>query len=399
MLSYKYLIVGGGMCADAAVRGIRQVDPLGTIGLVSVEAHPPYDRPPLSKGLWSTAGLPRERIWRKTETLGVDLRLGRSMVKLDLRYKEAVDSQGQRYEFEKLLLATGGAPRQLDLDAPGIIYYRTLDDYDRLRRLAEQGRRFAVIGGGFIGSEIAAALAMNGKEVVMIFLEAAIGARSFPGPLAQRLNDNFRQRGVELWAGDTVAGVTADGQCWVVRTGQGHEAQVDGVVAGVGLLPNADLAREAGLSVRNGIDVDDFLRTSHQDVYAAGDVANFYSPALSKRLRVEHEDNANMMGMSAGRNMAGEEEPYTHLPYFYSDLFDVSYEAVGEIDPQLEAVEDWTQPYQKGVVYFVRQGRLRGVLLWNVPGQVMAARRLMTQPEPVSAEDLVGRLPEKKRGK
>jgi NADPH-dependent 2,4-dienoyl-CoA reductase/sulfur reductase-like enzyme len=167
----------------------------------------------------------------------------------------------------------------------------------------------------------------------------------------------------------------------------------------VGLLPNADLAREAGLSVRNGIDVDDFLRTSHQDVYAAGDVANFYSPALSKRLRLEHEDNANMMGMSAGRNMAGEEEPYTHLPYFYSDLFDVSYEAVGEIDPQLEAVEDWTQPYQKGVVYFVRQGRLRGVLLWNVPGQVMAARRLMTQPEPVSAEDLVGRLPEKKRGK
>jgi NADPH-dependent 2,4-dienoyl-CoA reductase/sulfur reductase-like enzyme len=134
-------------------------------------------------------------------------------------------------------------------------------------------------------------------------------------------------------------------------------------------------------------------------VYAAGDVASFYSPVLSKRMRVEHEDNANMMGMVAGRNMAGEEEPYTHLPYFYSDLFQLSYEAVGEIDPQLETVEDWTQPHEKGVVYFLRQERLRGVLLWNVPGQVMAARRLMTLPEPVAAPDLLGRLPEKRARK
>ena len=400
MLSYKYLSVGGGMCADAAVRGIRQVDPLGAIGLVGAEAYPPYDRPPLSNGLWNPPGLPRERIWRKTEALEADLRLGRSVVKLDLRYKEAVDSQGQRYEFEKLLLATGGTPRRLDLtgDSAGIIYYRTLDDYDRLRRLAEQGRRFAVIGGGFIGSELAVALAGHKKEVVMIFPEAAIGARLLPGPLAQRLNDGFRQHGVELWTGDTPAEVRAAGQRWAVRTRQGRETLVDGVVAGVGLLPNADLAAAAGLTARNGIDVDDLLRTSHPDVYAAGDVASFYSPVLSKRLRVEHEDNANMMGMQAGRNMAGEEEPYAHLAYFYSELFDVSYEAVGELDAlhaHLETVEDWTQPYEKGVVYLVRQGRVRGVLLWNVPDQVMAARRLMTQPEPILPKDLLGRLPEK----
>jgi NADPH-dependent 2,4-dienoyl-CoA reductase/sulfur reductase-like enzyme len=349
--------------------------------------------------LWNPAGLPRERIWRKTEALGVELRLGRWVTQLDLRYKEAVDSQGQRYEFEKLLLAPGGTPRRLDFDAPGVIYYRTLDDYDRLRRLAQQGRRFAVIGGGFIGSEMAAALTMQGKEVVMIFRKAAIGARSFPAPLAQKLNDDFGQRGVELWAGDTVAAVREVGEGWVVKTGRGREAQVDGVVAGLGLLPNTDLARAAGLTARDGIDVDEFLRTSHPDVYAAGDVASFYSPVLSKRMRVEHEDNANMMGMLAGRNMAGEEEPYTHLPYFYSDLFQLSYEAVGEIDPQLETVEDWTRPYEKGVVYFLRQGRLRGVLLWNVPGQVMAARRLMAQPEPVAATDLPGRLPEKRAKK
>jgi NADPH-dependent 2,4-dienoyl-CoA reductase/sulfur reductase-like enzyme len=182
----------------------------------------------------------------------------------------------------------------------------------------------------------------------------------------------------------------------MVKTGQGREAVVDGVVAGVGLLPNTDLAQSAGLTLRNGIAVDECLRTSHPEVYAAGDVASFYSPVLAQRMRVEHEDNANMMGMLAGRNMAGEEEPYQHLPYFYSDLFDLGYEAVGELDPRLETVEDWTQPNEKGVVYYLRQGRVRGVLLWNVPGQVMAARRLMMQPEPATAGDLHGRLPEKK---
>jgi NADPH-dependent 2,4-dienoyl-CoA reductase/sulfur reductase-like enzyme len=397
MLSYKYLIVGGGMCADAAVRGLRQIDAHGPIGLVGAEAYPPYHRPALSKDLWIDQ--PLDRIWRKTETLGVDLYLGRSVVKLDLRYKEAVDSQGQRYAFEKLLLATGGTPRSLDFDAPGVIYYRTLADYERLRGMAEQGRRFAVIGGGFIGLEMAAALARHGKDVVMIFPAAALGARSFPRPLAERLSDEYRQQGVELWAQDTVTAVTAVAGGWRVKTRQGRETLVDGVVAGVGLLPNTHLAQGAGLTLHNGIEVDELLRTSHPDVYAAGDVADFYSPVLATRMRVEHEDNANMMGVLAGRNMAGEAEPYTHLPYLYSDVFELGYEAVGEVDARLEMVEDWVKPYEQGVVYYLRQGRLRGVLFWNVPGQVMAARRLMTQAEVVQPKDLLGRLPEARKGK
>ncbi len=393
MLAFKYLIVGGGMCADAAARGLRQVDEQGTIGLVGAEAHPPYDRPPLSKALWKDK--PLDSIWRKTESLGVDLRLGRRVVSLDLRYKEAVDDQGQRYEFEKLLLATGGTPRRLEFDTPGIIYYRTLDDYERLRKLAERGRRFAVIGGGFIGSEIAAALTMQGKEVVMIFPEEGIGWRTFPRLLSEHLNLYYRQKGVEVWAEDTVTEVNTAGECWAVKTQQGHEALVDGVVAGVGLLPNTALAQAAGLTVRDGVEVDECLRTSHEDVYAAGDVANFYSSILGQRRRVEHEDNANTMGMLAGRNMAGEEELYQHLPYFYSDLFDAGYEAVGEVDSRHEMLEDWSQPYEKGVIYYVRQGQVRGVLLWNIFDQVMAARRLMAHAEPVATKDLLGRLPEK----
>ena len=165
------------------------------------------------------------------------------------------------------------------------------------------------------------------------------------------------------------------------------------------LIERLDLALAAGLTIRNGIEVDDVLRTSHPEVYAAGDAASFHSPVLARRLRVEHEDNANMMGMQAGRNMAGEAEPYQHVPYFYSDLFEFGYEAVGEVDAQLATVEDWSKPYAQGVIYYLRQGRLRGVLLWNVPGQVMAARRLLSQTEPLSPKDLVGRLPEERRGR
>jgi NADPH-dependent 2,4-dienoyl-CoA reductase/sulfur reductase-like enzyme len=145
--------------------------------------------------------------------------------------------------------------------------------------------------------------------------------------------------------------------------------------------------------VENGIVVDDFLRTSAPDVYAAGDVANFANPALGHRLRVEHEDNANTMGSLAGRGMAGAPEPYQHLPFFYSDLFDLGYEAVGETDSRLATVADWREPHREGVIYYLRDGRVRGVLLWNTWGQVDAARRLIAEPGPFHAEELRGRLP------
>jgi NADPH-dependent 2,4-dienoyl-CoA reductase/sulfur reductase-like enzyme len=134
------------------------------------------------------------------------------------------------------------------------------------------------------------------------------------------------------------------------------------------------------------------LATSHPDIYAAGDVAAFDSPALGKRIRVEHEDNANSMGRCAGRNMAGEATPYHHLPSFYSDLFDLGYEAVGDLDARLETVADWQEPYRKGVIYYLERGRVRGVLLWNVWHQVDAARRLIAQPGPFSAADLERRM-------
>jgi NADPH-dependent 2,4-dienoyl-CoA reductase/sulfur reductase-like enzyme len=391
MQNYKYLIIGGGMTADAAVGGIRELDSKGSIGMLSAEQDPPYDRPPLSKGLWK--GTPLENIWRQTKEHNVDLHLGRRVNHISVKLKTASDDQNEVYSFEKLLLATGGSPRRLPFGGDDIIYYRTLGDYRRLRDWTSKGKRFAVIGGGFIGSEIAAALAMNQKEVVLLFPGKAICDRMFPADLSQFLNDFYRQKGVEVWSGESATGLERRGEQLILKTQSQREVAVDGVVAGVGIQPNLELARMAGLQIGDGVVVDESLRTSQPDIYAAGDVAFFHNPALDRRLRVEHEDNANTMGRLAGRNMAGGTEKYEHLPFFYSDLFDLGYEAVGEVDSRLSTVVDWKEPYREGVIYYQKEGKVRGVLLWNVWEQVDAARELIAAKHPFRAEELKHRLP------
>ncbi|HEV8339990.1 MAG TPA: FAD-dependent oxidoreductase [bacterium] len=391
MPQYRYLIVGGGMTADAAVRGIREVDPSGSIGLIGTDPHPPYDRPPLTKGLWK--GKAFETIWRHTEETDAELHLGRSVVALDPAERRVRDDRGEEHTFERLLLATGGTPRRLPFGDEHIIYYRTADDYQRLRALSERGERFAVIGGGFIGSEITAALAMNGRRVTILLRAPGIGAEIFPEGLSRYLNGYYAERGVEVLESDAAAGVEADGDALILTTEAGRRLRVDGIVAGIGIEPNTALARGAGLTVEDGVVVDEFLRTTHSDIFAAGDVASFSNPALGEVLRVEHEDNANTMGKTAGRNMAGATDLYHHLPFFYSDLFDLGYEAVGDLDPRLDVVEDWQEPYHKGVVYYLREHRVKGVLLWNVWEQVDQARQLIAEFGPFRPGDLAGRLP------
>jgi 3-phenylpropionate/trans-cinnamate dioxygenase ferredoxin reductase component len=390
MNKYQYLIVGGGLAGDAAARGIRELDPNGPIGMISAEPDPPYTRPTLSKGLWK--GRPIEKIWRNTQALGVDLHLGRQVVKLDPLAKCVGDDGGNEYSFDKLLLATGGSPVHLTCGAGSINYFRDLQDYHRLRDMTEKGEKFLVIGGGFIGSELAAALRMVGKDVALVFPEDAIGWKRYPPELARFLNDYYRQKGVEVVPNQSVANVMERDGRYTVWTQGGMEFVVDGVVAGIGIRPNLELATQAGLQMDDGIVVDKQLQTSASDIYAAGDVVNFIHAALGKRVRVEHEDNALMMGKQAGRNMAGANEPYTHVPMFYSDLFDLGYEAVGELDSRLETCADWQEPFQKGTVYYLEQGRVRGVLLWNVWRQVDAARALLAEAGPFTPKELTGRL-------
>ena len=390
MKQYKYLIIGGGLAGDGATKGIREMDTEGSIGMLSMEPDPPYMRPNLSKGLWK--GRPVEKIWRKTEQRA-ELHLDRKVVQLDPAKKHVVDDAGNEYTYEKLLLATGGTPNHLPFGNGNIIYYRNFQDYQHLRALTENGNHFVVIGGSFIGSEIAAALTMVGKKVTMIFPEDAISDSIFPKDLSQFLNDYYREKGVEVVTGESAASLQKEGDRIVIHTGSGRSFETDGVVAGIGIHPNLDLAKESGIKTNSGIIVNERLETSVPDIYAAGDAASFYHTTLEKRTRVEHEDNAVQMGKLAGRNMAGAGETYTHTPMFYSDLFELGYEAVGEMSSKMKTIEDWQEePFKKGVVYYIDDDRVRGVLLWNVWKKVEEARALMKEAGPFKAEDLKGRI-------
>ncbi len=384
MDAMRYLLVGGGNTAHAAARGIREHDPNGAITIVGAEAHPPYKRPPLTKGLWS--GGDEAKIWLKTEELGgVDLRLRRRIVSIDPAAHVAVDDQGGEIRYEKLLLATGGRPRELP-DAEGVVYFRTLDDYRLLRERAGGGKDVVVIGGGFIGSELAASLVGAGAKVTMVFPEPAIGWRLFPAGLAQFVTGYYRDRGVEVLTDETVAGV-AGGK---VQLGSGHVLDADLVVAGLGIVPRTELAEAAGLPVDNGVVVDEHGRVEgSDDVYAAGDVASFPAPLLDKRLRVEHEDHANAHGKLVGANMAGADAAYDYLPFFYSDLFDLGYEAVGEVDSRLDVLEHWVERNREGTIAYVDDaGRPRGYLLWNTWGKVDAARDAIRAAQPIQSSTL-----------
>ncbi|HEX3927419.1 MAG TPA: FAD-dependent oxidoreductase [Gemmatimonadales bacterium] len=388
----NYLVVGGGMTADAAVRGIRELDRTGAIAVVGAEPDAPYSRPPLTKGLWK--GDAPDSIWRKTgEVEGVTLHLGERITALNMARHRATSDRGNEFTFDKVLLATGCVPRRLPSGGDGVNYFRTLADYHTLRRVSDAGGTVAVVGGGFIGSEAAAALALQGRKVTLLFPEAGIGARIFPADLATFLVDFYRGKGVDVRAGEQVASIMTVAGRYTVTTKSGFSVIADAVVAGIGVVPDVSLAEAAGCAVDDGIVVDEHLRTSQRDIYAAGDVARFHSPQLGRLMRVEHEDNALTMGKAAGRSMAGDITPYHHLPFFYSDLFELGYEAVGDTDPRHEVFADWKTPFREGVVYYLADGRVRGVLLWNTWGQVDAARGLIAEPGPFTAADLKGRLP------
>jgi 3-phenylpropionate/trans-cinnamate dioxygenase ferredoxin reductase subunit len=379
---FQYVIVGGGTAAAHAVEGIRGHDSKGSIILFSNESHLPYDRPPLSKGLWlgktTIEELPvHDRKFYASH--GAELRLKTEIVDLRPSERTVRDNTGNTYHYEKLLIATGGNPRVLSFGHEIIRYYRTLDDFLALMDAAGDRESFLLIGGGFIGAELAAALAIRGKHVVMVFPDKLLLQRILPADLAHSVTEYYRSKGVFIEAEDSATAVSAEGGSAIVTLRSGKRFAADVVVGAIGLDINTRLAGVGGLEVGNGIVVNEFLQTSDPSIYAAGDVAFFPSTALEKRVRIEHWDNARAQGVLAGENMAGATKRFDYLPYFYSDLFDLGFEAVGDLDSRLNTFAEWREPFREGVVHYFDQGRVRGVLLWNVWEKVDAARALINE--------------------
>ncbi|MEV4805308.1 FAD-dependent oxidoreductase [Nonomuraea sp. NPDC049421] len=328
-----FVIVGGGLAAAKAAEALREEGFDGEIVLVGREPHLPYERPPLSKGYLQGSD-ERDKIfvhdadWYREHD--VDVRTGVSVTAVDPAAHEVTLSGGERLRYDKLLLATGAQPRRLSV--PGherVLYLRTVDDSDRLRATLAAARRVAIIGAGWIGLETAAAARAAGAEVTVVEqgqqpLLSALGPE-----IGAVFADLHREHGVDLRLGARLAEVTETG----VRLADGTAIDADAVLAGIGAVPDTELAAAAGLTVDNGVKVGADLRTSDPDIYAAGDVANAHHPRLGHHVRVEHWANALNQPPVAARAMLGRPAAYDEPPYFYTDQYDLGMEYLGHVPP------------------------------------------------------------------
>lgn len=398
--NYTYIIIGAGLAGGSAVAGIRRQDQEGSILLIGREPFLPYHRPHLTKKLWF--GKKKvEEIFAYNDAFfagaRADLKLGTTISDLTPAEQVAGDTAGNRYHYERLLLATGGAPRRLNIpggDLEGVCYYRYLTDYLRIRPDAQAGMSAVVIGGGFIGSEIAAALNMQQVEVTMIFPEQYLVDRVFPVELGQAMTALYRQHGVNILLGDAPTAFERQYGKFCVQTKQGQQVTADLLIVGIGIQPDVELATAAGIHTGNGIVVNEYLQTSDPYIYAAGDNALFPYQALGKPMRIEHWDNARNQGQAAGYTMAGAQEAYAYMPYFFSDLFDFGYEAVGDVSTKLETFADWQDEQRTGVLYYLEQGRVRGVMTCNIYGKLDQARDLIRSGRQMTPDQLRGTIRE-----
>jgi 3-phenylpropionate/trans-cinnamate dioxygenase ferredoxin reductase subunit len=394
--TYDYVIVGGGLAGASAVEGIRELDGAGSILLVGEESHLPYDRPPLSKQLWFGKQKVEDIVLHDRafyDKHAVTLALGTRVARLVPATKTLTTNNDETYGYGKLLLATGCKARRLTIpggDLDGICYFRGLDDYLRTRKVAAEGKSAVVVGGGFIGSELAAALNINKLNVTLIFPGELLCDRVLPDYLGRAVQRRYVEKGVSILASDKPVSFSKNSSKFITRTEKGETIESDIVIVGAGVIPELELAKSGGLEVGNGIVVDEYLETSKPDIYAAGDNAFFPYRVLGQPMRIEHWDHALNQGKWAGRNMAGAHEAYTYQPYFFSDLFEFGYEATGEVDSRLETFADWQQENDTGVIYYLRDGKVRGVMMCNVWDKVETARKLIRQGEALTHEKLRG---------
>ena len=373
-----FVIVGAGLAGAAAAAGLREQDFDGRLVIIGAEDHPPYERPPLSKeylrGEQNEPVLARPDEWWKEND--VELRLGTRVTSLDASGPAVELEGGERIDADSVLLATGGSPRRLP-DAPeeGVLYLRTIEDSDRIRK-ALTGGRLVVVGAGFIGAEVAASARSKGVEVTV--LEMA------PVPLQRALGDDVgriygqihRDHGVDLRTGEGVDRIEGTAGGVVVRTSKGDAIEAEAVVVGVGIGPNAELAEAAGLAVSNGIDVDAGCRTSAPGVFACGDVANHEHP-LFGRIRTEHFDNALKMGTHVAGSMLGKTDAFDDPHWFWSDQYDVNLQYGGFAMKWDKVVTRGSLEDRDGVAFYLNEGVLLAALGLNRGKDVRRAMKLI----------------------
>jgi 3-phenylpropionate/trans-cinnamate dioxygenase ferredoxin reductase subunit len=386
------LIIGASLAGASAAAALRKHGFEGRIVLVGEEAEPPYERPELSKkylrGEVDTPVLVHDEVFYAGA--GIELLTGVHAQRLDVHRREVLTTDGT-LRFDRLLLATGASPRRLEVpgaDLDGVVTLRTRRDADTIRSRALSASSVVVVGGGWIGSEVAASLRQLGRAVTLVSPTRAPLERILGPEVAEVYRRAHEDNGVELRAGARVTSVTGDGHVERVVTDDGSSIAADLVVVGIGAEPRTTLASEAGLAVESGILVDARLGSSVPAIYAAGDVANAWHPLYRRRIRIEHWDNAKRQGRAAGANMAGTPADYDRIPYFYSDQYDLGMEYTGYAPAWDEVVLRGTPESREFVAFWLQNGRVLAGMNMNVWDVAPAIERLIRSGATVDRQRL-----------
>jgi len=333
----KFVIVGGGMVAGYAAKQLVDLGlKSGELTILSSDTSVPYERPPLSKGFLAgrdseeSVRINPEEFYTKQ---GIDLKLGTPVGGVYAKNHRLTLKSGGEIQFDKLIVATGSRVRKLDVpgaDLANVQYLRSLDDSKAIRQRAQGVKQAVVIGSGFIGMEVAAVLAQKGIEVTMVLRDDRIWKPFFSPQMSVFFESYYTARGVRFAKTATVKELRGNGTVGSVVLGDGQAIAAQLVVAGIGVRPVTELLANSGIDVTDGVMVNEYLETNVSGIYAAGDVANYKDVLFDKRRRVEHWDNAVSQGQHSARALMGQREPFKHVPYFFSDVFDLSYEFWGD---------------------------------------------------------------------
>jgi NADPH-dependent 2,4-dienoyl-CoA reductase/sulfur reductase-like enzyme len=370
------VILGGGMVAGYAAKQLVELAlPNGELAILSADNAVPYERPPLSKSFLAgkdtehAIKINKEDFYKKH---GIELRLQCEVATADLKRKRLILKNSDEFGFQKLIIATGARPRTLNIpgsNLQNLFYLRTLNDSKSIRNASEEVKHAIVIGGGFIGMEVAAVLAEKGIEVAMVLNDDRVFKRLFSPGMSSFFESYYEARGVRLIKSMSVTELRGDRAVSSAVLKDGQTVQCDLVVAGIGVQPAIEVATNSGLEVGDGILVNEYLQTSHPDVFAAGDVANYQDVLFGKRRRVEHWDNAVSQGQYCARSLMGDRTPFRHVPYFFSDVFDLSYEYWGDSSGADQVIHRGDVSSNSFSVWWLHQQRVVAAFTMNRPDE------------------------------